>query len=506
MVLVDKKKEIDILIIAEGTYPFVRGGVSSWIRDLINGLSEFNFGVVFVGSRKEDYGDIKYPIPENLVYLSVHYLFDSSSRPPPRILEGDKKHFEKVRKLHHWFKNNIGKAFPKELHKKEFYEKEITEEEFLYSKRAWEFIEDNYLLFARDTPFIDYFWTIRNVHAPIWRVASIVKDLKPIKLVHSPSTGYAGFLASLIKNDRKVPFLLTEHGIYTRERKIDILSADWIQDRRLSFQRKKGEVEHLKEIWINFFIGLGKLAYETADKIISLFDDARKIQISLGAPPEKTLVIPNGVRIENYLEARKKRGKNIPKVIGLIGRVVPIKDIKTFIKAIRIVANKIPEVEGWIIGPTEEDPSYYEECKKLVYALNLKRNVKFLGFQKIPEVLPKVGLTTLTSISEGMPLVVLESFAGGVPVVSTDVGSCHQLIYGGLCEEDKALGKAGEVTPVANPSALADAYIKYLTDEDLWESSHKAAIERVEKFYSFEAFIDSYRKLYSRYSNGGNIV
>jgi len=501
----EKKRPIDVLIVAEGTYPFVRGGVSTWIHDLITGLKEFNFGVAFLGSRREDYEGIKYELPENLSYLSTFYLFDKTDRPPPKAFNGKENLLQKVKNLHQWFKKHGTETFPVELRQKDFYLQEVTEEEFLYSKRSWEFISESYMEFAGDVPFIDYFWTIRNVHDPIWRVAKIAQNLRKAFIVHSPSTGYAGFLASLLKHDWKVPFILTEHGIYTKERKIDILSSDWISDRRFFFQKEYGEVDHLRSIWINFFVGMGRVAYESADVIVSLFEDARKVQIELGAPPSKTIVIPNGVKVENYLRARKEKGSISP-IIALIGRIVPIKDIKTFIKAMRIVINKIPEAEGWIVGPTDEDPEYYLECKKLVSVLRLENKVKFLGFQKVPDILSKVGLTTLTSISEGMPLVVLESFAAGVPCVTTDVGSCRQLIYGGLNEEDKKLGSAGEVVPVANPGALARAYIKFLTNERAWKSASQVAIRRVERFYSFESFLNNYRELYRRFINGRNSV
>ena len=68
---------------------------------------------------------------------------------------------------------------------------------------------------------------------------------------------------------------------------------------------------------------MGRVAYESADVIVSLFEDARKVQIELGAPPSKTVVIPNGVKVENYLRARKEKGSISP-IIALIGRIVPI--------------------------------------------------------------------------------------------------------------------------------------------------------------------------------------
>lgn len=187
----------------------------------------------------------------------------------------------------------------------------------------------------------------------------------------------------------------------------------------------------------------------------------------------------------------------MPPVIALIGRVVSIKDVKTFIRAIFTVSREFPNVEGWIAGPETEDPAYAQECRSLVQSLDLSRNVKFLGFQRVDDVLPKVGIVTLSSISEGLPLVVLEAYAAGVPVVSTDVGSCRQLVEG-LGEADRALGKAGEIVPIANPTALAAALSSLLHDEAKWQSAQRAAIARVETYYAQETMIGAYRSIYDR--------
>ncbi|MDD2566345.1 MAG: GT4 family glycosyltransferase PelF, partial [Thiovulaceae bacterium] len=180
---------------------------------------------------------------------------------------------------------------------------------------------------------------------------------------------------------------------------------------------------------------------------------------------------------------------------------VSIKDIKTFIRAMRITINEIPEAEGWIVGPTDEDPEYFHECEQMVESLGLNEKVKFLGFQNIKEILPQSALQTLTSISEGMPLVILEGFAAGVPCVATDVGSCRDLIYGGLNEEDIGLGAAGAITHIANPSELAKAYIRFLSDFALWKQAQEVALERVEKYYRQEMFLEEYRALYAQSMN-----
>jgi len=491
--ILDKKEPIDVLLLAEGTYPYIRGGVSSWIHQLISGMPELKFGVLFLGSREEDYGDIQYELPNNLVFLKNFYMFSKSEIPPPQELEGK----EEVFLLKHFF---FKEELPDKLSDFFFYTKELTLSDFLYGKKTWYLFEEIYMERKVNVPFVDFFWTLRNILTPLWIVIKALEDVldRDIKLVHSPSTGYAGFLGSMLKKTKGIPFILTEHGIYTRERKIDILNASWIK----SFSRiveKKYDIDDLKKLWISFFENIGKIAYLWADRVYSLYENARKIQIFLGCPPEKTEVIPNGVEIERYKPLRKRKNEDIPPVVALIGRVTPIKDVKTFIKAIKVLVNKVPEAEGWVVGPEDEDPQYAEECRLLVKALRLEKKVKFLGFQRLTDIFPKIGLTTLTSISEGMPIVILESFAAGVPAVTTDVGSCRQLIYGGLNEDDKKLGKAGEVVNIADFKSLADAYAYLLKNKEAWWNCSRAGIDRVERFYTYEQFINNYREIYAKF-------
>jgi glycosyltransferase involved in cell wall biosynthesis len=200
--------------------------------------------------------------------------------------------------------------------------------------------------------------------------------------------------------------------------------------------------------------------------------------------------------VDGLEKAYLAREEGVPKVITLIGRVVSIKDIKTFIRAIRITANEIEDIEAWVVGPLDEDVDYADECRYMVETLKLEKNFFFKGFQNIKDILPKTGLLTLTSVSEGMPLTILEGYAAGVPCIATDVGSCKDLVYGSLSDEDIALGKAGEITTIANPSALAESYIKFLTDEVLWKQAQKSALDRVRKYYRQDMFLQTYRDIY----------
>ena len=491
-----RSDEVDIMLLAEGTYPYVKGGVSSWIHQLMTGLPHKRFGVCFIGSRKEDYEEIQYRFPENLVHLEIHYLFQESEIPSVQErMRIDHEVMDAVDQLH---KEMDGKniSLPKKVREPAFFIEELTFEKFLYSKDAWEFIRRSYYIHASKVPFLDYFWTVRNMHHPIWIIASIVRHFPKIGLLHSPSTGYAGFLGMLAAYQKHIPFILTEHGIYTRERKIDLLSADWISYHPLSLLSSPTEDEYIKDLWVRFFEKIAGLSYEKAKWIISLYSGARRVQIAFGAKEEKTRVIPNGVDVDGLGELLQLREEGVPQVIGLIGRVVSIKDIKTFIRAIRIVVDRLGGVEGWIVGPDDEDPEYANECREMVEALQLQEHVKFLGFRNVREIYPKIGLLTLTSISEGMPLVVLEGFAAGVPAVTTDVGSCRDLIYGGIDEDDKALGAAGAVTPIAHPGDIADAYIRFLSDESAWKKAQETGLKRVRLYYRQESFLQEYDRIY----------
>jgi glycosyltransferase involved in cell wall biosynthesis len=156
-----------------------------------------------------------------------------------------------------------------------------------------------------------------------------------------------------------------------------------------------------------------------------------------------------------------------------------------------------PDAEGWIVGPEDEDPAYAAECKDLVASLGLNDHVKFLGFRNIAEILPQLGLMVLTSISEALPLVVLEAFASGLPCLATDVGSCRELIEG-RTEEDRALGSAGSVVFIADPEGAARTALELLNDAGRWHAAQKAGLERVRRYYNDRLMFDSYRDLYLR--------
>ncbi len=489
----------DICLLLEGTFPYVSGGVSSWVNQIIRGFPEYTFACCFIGSRPEDYGEMKYELPDNVVHLEVHYLHNFKRGAEKKPLKGNPKAFRKVRQFHELVKNGD------DNHRKaELFEHMVnnlgdgqaySEEAFLHSRASWDYISQAYRENSRDPSFVDYFWTVRIMHAPIWVLDDIARNLIPAKMYHTISTGYAGLLGAMLKRRYGKPLLLSEHGIYTKERKIDLFQSEWISDNRGLVEKNNSEMAYFREKWVNFFTELGKACYQASDRIVALYERNRERQVDDGAPIERTMNIPNGIDLPRMQKVRAARQSGVPKVACLLGRVVPIKDVKTFLRAMRTLVNEIPDAEGWIAGPEDEDKDYARECHGLVASLGLEKNVKFLGFQKIDELLPKVGVMVLSSISEALPLVILEGFAAGVPTVSTDVGSCRQLIEG-LGPEDEAFGKAGDVVGIADPEALGQAVARLLSDEQAWYQAQQAGIRRVEALYTQEMMFGAYRELY----------
>ncbi|WP_394847073.1 GT4 family glycosyltransferase PelF [Pendulispora brunnea] len=555
----------DVTLLLEGTYPFVSGGVSSWVHQIIRGLPEIRFSLVFIGGSPDKTEKLRYELPPNVVHLEEHYLSDVPKEQRVVARRGDEAFHQHARALHDMLATVGTVASPPSsswsggwpsLGQQPVTQQRVPrrvsgfvasgstfeslaqaarevlspgparggalaevltpvvadmmknphgcERDFLFSERSWEMITERYESGARERSFLEYFWCVRSMHTPLFVMARAAESIPPSRAFHVISTGFAGFLGMLLNRARNVPLILTEHGIYTKERRIELLQASWIKDEDLPSETFGGMsgIGHFRQMWIRFFEALGTMTYAASNPIISLYEGNRARQVQDGADPSRTRVLVNGIDIARFAPLRAKRTQGVPRVLGLIGRVVPIKDIKTFIRTMRVVSTELPGTEGWIIGPEEEDPNYAAECHDLVKGLGLTGVVKFLGFQKVEDILPKLGLNVLTSISEAQPLVVLEAFAAGVPCVSSDVGCCRELIEGSS-EQDRAIGTAGTVVKIADPEATGRAAVELLKDERAWYAAQKAGITRVERYYTQAQMIDRYRAVYQS-ALGGN--
>jgi glycosyltransferase involved in cell wall biosynthesis len=174
---------------------------------------------------------------------------------------------------------------------------------------------------------------------------------------------------------------------------------------------------------------------------------------------------------------------------------VPIKDVKTFIEAAHLLAPRVPNLRAWVVGPTDEDQEYHRECQALVAEYKLENTVLFTGPVNIIDYLPHIHVMVLTSLSESQPLVVLEAGAAGIPFVSTDVGSCREIIEG-PADESPRFGHGGVITHLAAADEIADACERLLTDAE-WRHQAGAALKgRVGAHYTSQKAANAYADLY----------
>lgn len=170
---------------------------------------------------------------------------------------------------------------------------------------------------------------------------------------------------------------------------------------------------------------LSDIIYTRAFLVSALFTNAMHAQIQMGCDKEKCRVVENGINYERLSPIPLKEEDGWVD-IGAIVRLAPIKDIKTMIYAFYELCTTREHVRLHIMGGVD-DEEYAQECYALVDQLHLE-NVIFTGRVDIISYMEKLDFTILTSISEGQPLSVLESFAARRPCVTTDVGAGREFL------------------------------------------------------------------------------
>ncbi|ACM23263.1 GT4 family glycosyltransferase PelF [Thermotoga neapolitana] len=454
-------------LVLEGTYPYVTGGVSSWVHTLIINLPEFDFEIYYLKPDNK-VRSVKYEVPSNVIAIHELNIFGDFQ---PKI--SGKVDFDPLERI--ISEISSGKAIESIIpFAIEFIEKNTGKSirKMLKTRRFWSIMVKIYENFFSERGFTEYYWMIMNLFLPVINALQFTPDRCDI--YHVPSTGYASLVGINGKVIYGSPLLITEHGIYHKEREREILLSSWVPD-------------SYKPMWVQLFRIMSMIAYEMSDLLTTLSRKNQAYQLKLGADPEKMIVIPNAIDVDAY---------SLPKephegfIIGFVGRVSRIKDLKTAIRAISLVKEMIGQREKLkflVIGPADEE-DYLTECKRMVEVLKLEDTVEFLGPQNVKEYYPKMDLLLLSSVSEGQPLVILEAMASGLPIVATDVGSCKEMLY----DRD---GQCGIVVPPKDHFSMAKAIVRIYEDNELREMFSKNTRRVVQK-YRLDRMIESYRKIY----------
>lgn len=467
-----------VCIVAEGCYPYVIGGVSGWINSMIKSFPNMEFILLAIVANRSLSGKFVYELPENLTQVYEVYLedYDWSIRQKERHNKRLKK--EEYEELLHMVlnqKTNWDVLF--EL----FHKKELSLDDLLMGPDFLEIAKKCYYTRFPNIVFSDFLWTLRSIYLPLF--LTLKTDVPKADLYHCVATGYAGVLGSMAKHFHGCGLLISEHGIYTREREEEVIKAQWV----------KGIY---KNIWIEQFRKMSSLAYDKADIVTSLYAHARELQIELGCEKTKLRITPNGINMDNFIGLPGKTAEDEGMInIGAVLRVTPIKDVKTMIQSFAFAKKRVPNLKLWIMGPCDEDEKYADECFSLVEMLGVA-DVIFTGRINVRDYLGRMDYTILTSISEGQPLTILESYAAKKPVIATDVGNCRELIYG----NKDGFGQAGILTHIMNLEEIADAMVELALNEKKRTLMGEAGYKRAEAFYRIEQMQAVYEEIYKKFA------
>ncbi|MEU6715920.1 GT4 family glycosyltransferase PelF [Nonomuraea sp. NPDC046802] len=456
---------------SEGTYPFAMGGVSVWMDQLIRGMPDYRWDVV---TMTVDGGERPvWDLPPNLEQVIPVPLWGKvrrrrSSRPPgdsfseiygrfleivltPAVMGHGSEEFLSVLESLHRFAHEGGDLVGA-----------LTANESLAQLMdAWYWNRTDGLNLADAITAGDLMGhMLRPLAEPPPRT----------DLMHVAMNGLSMLMAMTAKWQHGTPIVLSEHGVYLRERYLQYVDEP---------------VSHaVRVLLLSFFRRLAGAAYVAADRIAPHSSYNRRWQIHNGADPDRIRIMYNGVDPEDFPLAESDPDE--PTLV-FMGRVDPLKDLHTLIRAFDLVRGKIPNARLRIFGGVPAgNESYHESCLDLIEELGLEGAARFEGRVSTPVDAYHAGqVVALTSISEGFPYTVVEAMACGRPTVVTNVG--------GVAE---AVGDAGFVVPPRDHVAAADAMVRLLRDAGLRRRLGTLARSRVLERFTLQQSLDDYRAVY----------
>lgn len=184
--------------------------------------------------------------------------------------------------------------------------------------------------------------------------------------------------------------------------------------------------------------------------------------------------------VPDFIDKKKK-------IITTVASMVPVKGIEYFVEAAEKIYNKNPNTNFVIAGP--EISSQKKYSKKIKLMLQNKKYINYIGmYDNIPQLLANSDLFVCSSISEAGPITVYEAMSMRVPIVTTDVGACRQVIDN---------YKSGIIVPIKNSFELFKAADKILNDEILSKNISNQAFIFSKNFFSLDKITKKYIEFYN---------
>lgn len=300
-------------------------------------------------------------------------------------------------------------------------------------------------------------------------LGNIIRKERP-SLIHAHLT-YANYLTVLARyfSKYKVPLILTEQTHLGHS----------LKEERFSFFKKE----------------IVKNLYPKANRIVAVSNGVKRNLVEdFGISEKKIKVIYNSVDITIIEELSKEEvahpwfKEEIP-IVVTCGRLVTPKNYPLLLRSFQRVLRKT-DAKLIIIGKGEER----KNLESLTISLGIEKSVAFLGFQNNPfKYIAKSDIFVLSSDFEGLPNVLIEAMACGVPVISTRCPSGPDEII--------TDGENGLLVPVGDEEALTQAILRLLEDKELRKKLAKAGKKKAEEF-RIEKIIGEYEKLFKEVING----
>jgi len=223
-------------------------------------------------------------------------------------------------------------------------------------------------------------------------------------------------------------------------------------------------------------------------------DSARWLERHVGVQPERIRQLYSGVDVERFRPdgpratdtagAEKGAGAGRGPTLGTIGRLDPVKNQEALLEAFARLRQRHAGLRLVIVG----DGPLRGHLQSLAQSLGVAGDVTFTGSRTdTPDLLRSFDVFVLPSVNEGISNTILEAMACGVPVVASGVGGNPELVVDGVC---------GSLYDPADPQALQQALLPYLTDPALRERHGRAARERVLQNFSLDSMVGRYLALY----------
>ncbi|WP_425148118.1 GT4 family glycosyltransferase PelF [Deinococcus sp.] len=472
-----------IALLCEGTYPYMHGGVSVWCDQLVGGLPEHDFHVYAISGQK--LANTHWPMPSNVKSLVNVPLWDGvatgRSSFLPRLGAGSLDDaYEQL--LYALFQGGEGEneIFLSALRRIFSYAQRGDLTQALTTRHRAARLYQLWQRFAQEDETCQRQGTLLlqptladALQACVWTEHFLRPLSVPpprVDLCHAASNGLSPLLAFTSKWAYGTPFVLTEHGVYLRERYLEL--------------QRGPHSAPFKSFLLRFYALLTSAAYAMADLITPGSHYNQRWEIRQGADPERIRPVYNGINPNFFHQA--STDPHLP-TISWVGRVDPLKDLETLIRAFGTVHDKIPGAKLRMFGSTPlENEGYALHCKQLIEHLGLKGQATFEGrIESVVDAYHAGHMVALTSISEGFPYTVIEAMAAGRANVATDVG--------GVTE---ALGQTGLIVPPRDHSAVASACLSLFGNSELRTSLGLAARSRALSQFTLDSFLHVYRHVY----------